>query len=183
LSGGNFHGQPLSLACDTLAIAIAQLANMSERRIENLMDSQQSGLPPFLTRAGGTNSGFMIAQVSAASLVSENKVLCHPASVDSIPTSANQEDFVSMGMHAARKASEVIENAETIIGIEMLAGAQAIDLRKDLAPGKGTEAAHRAIRAVIPTMQADRFLGADILKIREHLNVIVDAVEDAVGSI
>ena len=185
LSGGNFHGQPLSLACDTLAIAIAQLANISERRIENLMDSSQSGLPPFLAPQSGLNSGFMIAQVTAAALVSENKVLCHPASVDSIPTSANQEDFVSMGTFAARKALEVVENAETVIGIELLAGCQAIDFRQNLSPGAGTSIAHQMIRKHVPTMTHDRLLMTDIEKIQNLIrkNIIVDTVEAAIGSL
>ena len=185
LSGGNFHGQPISLACDTMAIAMAQLANISERRLENLMDPVQSGLPPFLASESGTNSGFMIAQVTAAALVSENKVLCHPASVDSIPTSANQEDFVSMGTHAARKALEVIENVETIIGIELLAGCQALDFRKDLRPGKGTEPAYTTIRQNIPPMHRDRLLQKDINKIKNLItsNEIVEAVEKSIGSL
>ncbi|NOY59457.1 MAG: histidine ammonia-lyase [Calditrichaeota bacterium] len=185
LSGGNFHGQPISLACDTMAIAIAQLANISERRLENMMDPAQSGLPPFLATESGTNSGFMMAQVTAAALVSENKVLSHPASVDSIPTSANQEDFVSMGTHAARKAMEVVENAETVIGIELLAGCQAMDFRQDLAPGKGTGPAYRVIRENIPTMQKDRLLQKDIEKIKELVRkgAIEKAVEDSIGSL
>ncbi len=185
ISGGNFHGQPVSLASDTLAIAAAQLANISERRLENLMDPVQSGLPPFLAMESGTNSGFMIAQVTAAALVSENKVLCHPASVDSIPTSANQEDFVSMGAYASRKALEVIENCEIIIGIELLAGCQAMDLRTDLAPGAGTGPAYRVIRQHIPPMPHDRLLHADI-QTMHHLvrqNVIVEAAEANIGAL
>jgi histidine ammonia-lyase len=183
LSGGNFHGQPVSSACDTLAIAVTQLAGISERRLENLMDSNQSGLPPFLAAESGVNSGFMIAQVTAAALVSENKVLCHPASVDSIPTSANQEDFVSMGAHAARKALEVVENSETVIGIELLAGCQAIDFRENLKPGNGTSVAYNTIREFIPTMRHDRLLQHDIKKIKYLVkeNVIVDKVQAAVG--
>jgi histidine ammonia-lyase len=183
LSGGNFHAQPLSIACDTLAIAMAQLANISERRLENLMDQNQSGLPPFLAIESGKNSGYMIAQVTAAALVSENKVLCHPASVDSIPTSANQEDFVSMGTHAARKALEVVENAETIIGIELLAGCQALDFRKNLKPGKGTGPAYKTIRRHIPSMTKDRLLQKDISQIRYLIRSgdIVRAVEKTIG--
>jgi histidine ammonia-lyase len=185
LSGGNFHGQPISLASDTMAIAVAQLANISERRLENLMDPVQSGLPPFLALESGTNSGYMIAQVTAAALVSENKVLCHPASVDSIPTSANQEDFVSMGTHAARKALEVVQNSETIIAIELLAGCEATDLRGDLKSGKGTGAAYRFIRQHIPSMKRDRLLHQDIERM-VHLiqsDAIVTAVEHAVGTL
>ncbi len=183
LSGGNFHGQPISTACDVLAIAVAQLANISERRLENLMDTNQSGLPPFLATRSGINSGFMIAQVTAAALASENKVLCHPASVDSIPTSANQEDFVSMGAHAARKALEVVENSETVIGIELLAGCQAMDFREKLQPGNGTSPAYQIIREHIPTMQKDRLLKNDIERIRQLLKFgsIIQKVEAAVG--
>ncbi len=183
LSGGNFHGQPISSACDTLAIAVTQLAGISERRLENLMDSNQSGLPPFLAPESGVNSGFMIAQVTAAALVSENKVLCHPASVDSIPTSANQEDFVSMGAHAARKAVEVVENAETVIGIELLAGCQAIEFRENLKPGNGTFVAYNTLREHIPTMKHDRLLQHDINQVKNLVkkNVIVDRVQAAIG--
>ncbi|MBN1480303.1 histidine ammonia-lyase [candidate division KSB1 bacterium] len=185
LSGGNFHGQPISLACDTLAIAVAQLANISERRLENLMDPHQSGLPPFLATRSGLNSGYMMAQVTAAALVSENKVLCHPASVDSIPTSANQEDFVSMGTHAARKALEVVENAETVIGIELLAGCQAIEFRQNLSAGKGTSVAYAAIREHISTLQHDRLMKNDIEKIIQLIkqNLVVHRVEAAIGSL
>lgn len=185
LSGGNFHGQPISLACDTMTMAVAQLANISERRLENLMDPVQSGLPPFLALESGTNSGYMIAQVTAAALVAENKVLSHPASVDSIPTSANQEDFVSMGTHASRKALEVVQNSETIIAIELLAGCQATDLRGDLCSGTGTGAAYRLIRQHIPSMEQDRLLHLDI----EHMvrliqsDAIVAAAETAVGTL
>lgn len=185
LSGGNFHGQPVSLACDTLAIAIAQLANISERRLENLMDPVQSGLPPFLAAESGTNSGFMIAQVTAAALVSENKVLTHPASVDSIPTSANQEDFVSMGAWASRKALEVVENSETVLGIELLAGCQAMDTRQGLEPGQGTGIAWRHIRRRIPSMPRDRLLHEDMVTITRMVreNSIVQAVEAAIGAL
>ena len=183
LSGGNFHGQPISTACDVLAIAVAQLANISERRIENLMDTSLSGLPPFLATKSGINSGFMIAQVTAAALVSENKVLCHPASVDSIPTSANQEDFVSMGAHAARKALEVVENAEIVIGIELLAGCQAIDFRAKLQPGAGTNPAFHIIREHIPTLHKDRLLKNDIEQIRDLVitGQIIQSVEAVIG--
>ncbi|HNR66539.1 MAG TPA: histidine ammonia-lyase [bacterium] len=183
LSGGNFHGQPISLAADVLAIALAQLANISERRLENLLDPVQSGLPPFLASESGTNSGFMIAQVTAAALVSENKVLSHPASVDSIPTSANQEDFVSMGTHAARKAFEVLDHAETIIGIELLAGCQAIDFRQKMQPGRGTRIAYQTIRMAIPTLQRDRLFHTDLLAIKNLIrsNRIVERVEEEIG--
>ena len=142
LSGGNFHGQPLALACDFLGIAIAELANISERRIERLVNPQLSGLPAFLIEDGGLNSGFMIAQYAAASLVSENKVLAHPASVDSIPTSANKEDHVSMGSIAARKCRDIVANTEDVIAIELLCAAQGIDLFTNVKAGDGTLAAY-----------------------------------------
>ncbi|NDY70669.1 histidine ammonia-lyase [Desulfobacter hydrogenophilus] len=185
LSGGNFHGQPLALACDFLGIAIAELANISERRIERLVNPQLSGLPAFLVKDTGLNSGFMIAQYVAASLVSENKVLAHPASVDSIPTSANKEDHVSMGAIAARKCRDIVENTEQVIAIELLCGAQAIDMFTNLKAGKGTMAAYETIRSKVPCMTKDRFLAADIAVVRKllHSGRIVRAVEDAVGKL
>ncbi|MBN2000671.1 histidine ammonia-lyase [candidate division KSB1 bacterium] len=185
ISGGNFHGQPVSLACDVLSIAISQLANISERRLENLMDTVQSGLPPFLATDSGKNSGFMIAQVTAASLVSENKVLCHPASVDSIPTSANQEDYVSMGAHAARKAMEVVENTETVLAIELLAGCQALDFRARLKHGAGTGAVYQTVRGNVETMTKDRLLHHDITRIKQLFenDTIIETVERTVGEL
>jgi len=185
LSGGNFHGQPLALACDFLGIAIAELANISERRVERLVNPQLSGLPAFLVKDTGLNSGFMIAQYVAASLVSENKVLAHPASVDSIPTSANKEDHVSMGAIAARKCRDIVENTEQVIAIELLCGAQAIDMFTNLKAGKGTMAAYETIRSKVPCMTKDRFLAADIAAVRTllHSGRIVKAVEDAVGKL
>jgi histidine ammonia-lyase len=185
VSGGNFHGQPLALACDFLGIAIAELANISERRVERLVNPQLSGLPAFLVKDTGLNSGFMIAQYVAASLVSENKVLAHPACVDSIPTSANKEDHVSMGATAARKCRDIVENTEQVIAIELLCGAQAIDMFTNLKAGKGTMAAYEAIRSKVPCMTKDRFLSADIAAVRTllHSGRIVRAVEDAVGKL
>jgi histidine ammonia-lyase len=185
LSGGNFHGQPLALACDFLGIAIAELANISERRVERLVNPQLSGLPAFLVQDTGLNSGFMIAQYVAASLVSENKVLAHPACVDSIPTSANKEDHVSMGATAARKCRDIVENSEQVIAIELLCGAQAIDTFTNLKAGKGTMAAYETIRSKVPCMTQDRFLSADIAAVRTllHSGRIVRAVEDAVGKL
>ena len=137
VSNGNFHGQPLAFALDALAMAVAELANISERRVEQLVNpSLSDGLPPFLTSDGGLNSGFMIPQYVAASLVSENKVLCHPASVDSIPTSAGQEDHVSMGNAAGLKAWQVLANAERALAIELLAGAQGVEFLAPLEPGR-----------------------------------------------
>ncbi|HCY83738.1 MAG TPA: histidine ammonia-lyase [Desulfobacteraceae bacterium] len=185
LSGGNFHGQPLALACDFLGIAIAELANISERRIERLVNPQLSGLPAFLVEDGGLNSGFMIAQYAAASLVSENKVIAHPASVDSIPTSANKEDHVSMGAVAARKCRDIVENVEEVIAIELLCGAQAIDLFTNLKAGDGTIAAYETIRKEVDYMTEDRFLSADIAKVKALLRSgeIVRAVEEKVGTL
>ena len=162
ISAGNFHGEPLALPADYLAIAVAELANIAERRIERLVNPQLSGLPAFLTVQGGLNSGFMIAQYTAASLVSENKVLAHPASVDSIPSSANQEDHVSMGTIAARKLRQVISNAQNVLGIEFLAACQAIDLQTDGALSPATESAHQLLREQVATLTHDRIMYPDI---------------------
>lgn len=163
LSGGNFHGQPLALALDFLAIALAELAGIAERRVERLLNPALSHLPAFLSPNGGVNSGLMIAQYTAAALVSENKVLAHPASVDSIPTSANQEDHVSMGNIAARKAREVLYNATRVLAIEAICAAQAVDLAAPAAAlGRGTAAAHACLRQVVPPLGDDRCLAADL---------------------
>jgi histidine ammonia-lyase len=166
VSGGNFHGQPVALALDVLAIAVSHLAAISERRVEQLVNPSLSGLPPFLAPRTGLDSGFMIAQVTSASLVSENKVLCHPASVDSIPSSAGREDHVSMGMAAALKARQVVEHVSTCLAIELLVAAQAIDLRAPLRPAARVGEAHRRIRAAVPRLEADRELHADIEAVR-----------------
>jgi histidine ammonia-lyase len=158
LSGGNFHGQPVAQAMDFLAIAIAELGSIAERRVERLVNPALSGLPPFLTKEGGLNSGMMIAQYTAASLVSENKVLCHPASVDSIPSSANQEDHVSMGTTAARKARQVVDNVTRVIGIELLLAGQAIDFRGAEHLGAGTGRAYRLLRSEVGFMEKDEIL-------------------------
>ncbi len=185
LSGGNFHGQPLALACDFLGIAISELANISERRIERLVNPQLSGLPAFLIEDGGLNSGFMIAQYAAASLVSENKVLAHPASVDSIPTSANKEDHVSMGSIAARKCRDIVANTEEVIAIELLCAAQGIDLFTNVKAGDGILAAYEVIRSKVDYMKEDRILSTDIAKVKSLLEggSIVKAVEDKVGKL
>ncbi len=185
LSGGNFHGQPLALACDFLSIAIAELASISERRIERLVNPQLSGLPAFLVEDGGLNSGFMIAQYAAASLVSENKVLAHPASVDSIPTSANKEDHVSMGAIAARKCRDIVANTEEVIAIELLCAAQAIDLFTNVKAGDGTLAAYEVIRTKVGYMKEDRLLSSDIAKVKKLLEdgIIVEAVENSIGKL
>ncbi|MEW5723732.1 MAG: histidine ammonia-lyase, partial [Thermodesulfobacteriota bacterium] len=162
LLGGNFHGQPVALAADFLCLALAELANVSERRIERLVNPQLSGLPAFLVENSGLNSGFMIAQYTAAALVSENKTLSHPACVDSIPTSANKEDHVSMGTISARKARAVLENTQHVIAIELLCGCQAMDLLTHGRPGLGTEAAYQTVREVIPRLDGDRPLYPDI---------------------
>lgn len=163
LTGGHFHGQPVALAMDFLGIALAELANISERRVERLVNATYSnGLPMFLSEEGGLNSGYMVAQYTAASLVSENKVLAHPSSVDSIPTSAGQEDHVSMGTTAARKAVNICDNAERVLAIELLCAAQAIDFREGLRPGVGSNAAYQAIRRTIPHLGADRVVAKDI---------------------
>lgn len=166
-SGGNFHGQPMALPFDFLGIAVAELANVSERRIERLVNPALSGLNAFLTENGGLNSGFMIAQYSAASLVSENKVLAHPASVDSIPSSANQEDHVSMGTIAARKAASIVYNTSYVLAIELLCAAQAIDLEKSQEKlGRCAKKVYDAIRKIVPYMDKDRVLNVDIEAVR-----------------
>lgn len=162
LSGGNFHGQPLALALDVMAIAMTQLAGISERRIEKLTNFHWSQLPAFLTGHSGLNSGFMMAQVTAAALVSENKVLAHPASVDSIPTSASKEDYVSMGMAGALKLRQVVRNVEHVLAIELLAASQAVDLLAPLKPGKRARIAHRLVRSVSQALKRDRPLAPDI---------------------
>jgi histidine ammonia-lyase len=163
VSNGNFHGQPLAFALDALAMAASELASISERRIERLVNPTLSeGLPAFLTTDGGLNSGFMIPQYVAASLVSENKSLCHPASVDSIPTSAGQEDHVSMGNASGLKAWQVLANAERVLAIELLAAAQGVEFLAPLEPGVGAHAAREAVRALSPRVDDDRPLAADI---------------------
>jgi histidine ammonia-lyase len=174
LSGGNFHGQPIAIALDLAAIAAAELADISERRVEQLLNpALNTGLTPFLAPHSGLTSGFMIAQVVSSALVSENKILCHPASVDSIPTSANKEDHVSMGSIAARKLAQVVENVAGSLAIELLVAAQGVDQRAPLKPAPGVAAAHRAIRARVPTLDDDRALYRDIAVVRE----IVDSGE------
>lgn len=163
ISGGNFHGQPMAFAADFMAIAIAELANISERRTERLVNPQLSGLPGFLTENGGLHSGFMITQYVAASIVSENKVLCHPASVDSIPSSANQEDHVSMGTTATRKLRTVVGNTAKVLAIEYLAAAQAIEFGTGEL-GAGTGRAYQQLRNVIPRLTEDREMHPDLAR-------------------
>jgi len=162
LSGGNFHGEPVAFAADQLALAIAEIGALSERRIALLIDATLSGLPPFLTSASGVNSGFMVAHVTAAALASENKSLAHPASVDSLPTSANQEDHVSMATFAARRLGDMAENTAGIVAIELLAAAQGIDFRRPRKSSGALEAAHAIVRGVAPHLDGDRFLALDI---------------------
>jgi histidine ammonia-lyase len=168
ISGGNFHGEPLAFALDFIAIALSVLAGISERRIERLVNPALSeGLPPFLAPGAGLNSGFMLPQVTAAALVSENKVLAHPASVDSITTSGNKEDYVSMGMTAAIKLKRVVENTRNVLAIEAMAVAQALDFLAPLKSSKRGQAAQSAIRSVCPTMEKDRLMYTDLARIAD----------------
>ncbi len=185
LLGGNFHGQPVALAMDFLGIAVAELADISERRIERLVNPMLSGLPAFLVDDGGLNSGFMLAQYTAAALVSENKVFCHPASIDSIPTSANKEDHVSMGTISARKCRNIVCNAEDVIAIELLCAAQALDLFTNMKPGEGTLAAYQIIRKAVPHLEKDRILSTDFVAVKQLMRSgkILNAVEKQVGEL
>jgi histidine ammonia-lyase len=186
LSNGNFHGQPLGFALDALAMAVSELSNISERRTERLVNPALSdGLPAFLAPDGGLNSGFMIPQYVAASLVSENKALCHPASVDSIPTSAGQEDHVAMGNASGLKAWQVLANAESVVAIELLAGAQAVEFLAPLAPGAATEAARRFVRSLSPRVREDRPLHEDIAAVAAAVREgsLVASVEEEGGEL
>jgi len=170
LSGGNFHAEPVAFAADNLALAVAEIGALSERRIALLIDATLSGLPPFLVRDGGVNSGFMIAHVTAAALASENKMLAHPASVDSLPTSANQEDHVSMATFAARKLSDLAENTATILAIELLAAAQGVDLRAPHVTSDKLQRVMREIRKRVPHYDIDHYLAPDIASMTEAVN-------------
>jgi histidine ammonia-lyase len=186
LSCGNFHGQPVAHACDSLAAASVGLASISERRLYRLLDPKSSnGLPPFLVPEAGINSGFMVCQYTAASLVSESKSLAHPATVDSITSSAGQEDHVSMGMIAARHARECVRNAETVVALEVLAAAQACDLRAPLRPSAATAAAVRAVRAIVAPLDRDRELKPDVDAAIELVSsgALVEAVEREIGAL
>ena len=167
LSGGNFHAEPVAFAADNLGLAVAEIGALSERRIALLIDATLSGLPPFLVRDGGVNSGFMIAHVTAAALASENKLLAHPASVDSLPTSANQEDHVSMATFAARKLGEISANTANILAIELLAAAQGVDLRAPIVTSQRLQGVMREIRARVPHYDIDRYLAPDIAAMTE----------------
>jgi len=186
VSNGNFHGQPVAFALDALAMAVSELANISERRVERLVNPNLSdGLPAFLTTDGGLNSGFMIPQYVAASLVSENKSLCHPASVDSIPTSAGQEDHVSMGNASGLKAWQIVANSERALAIELLAGAQAVEFHAPLEPGVGGRAARAAVRELSPRLRDDRSLAGDIEAVAAAIRdgSLVAAVEAESGEL
>jgi histidine ammonia-lyase len=186
ISQGNFHGQPLAIALDTLAIALAEIANISERRIERMLNPALSeGLPAFLTRRGGLNSGFMITQYVAASLVSENKVLAHPASVDSIPTSAGQEDHVSMGATSAIHLWQVCANVERVLAVELLAGAQALGFLAPLAPSAPVAALREHVRRLSPAVEEDRPLAGDIEAVAGAVRdgSLIGAVEDVFGAL
>ena len=182
ISCGNFPGQPLALALDYLGIAVSELADISERRIERLVDPSLSNLPPFLTEEGGLNSGYMITQYAAAALVSENKVLSHPASVDSIPTSANQEDHVSMGTISAFKCAEIIKNVRSVLAIELMCASQGLDFIQ-LKPGDGVEEAYRIIRERIPTLTHDRVMAYDLQKTVDLIScdALIRSVENKTG--
>jgi len=167
ISGGNFHGQPVAFALDFAGISAAEIANISERRIEQLVNPHlSSGLPAFLSEDSGLNSGYMMAQVSAAALVSENKILAHPASVDSIPSSAGREDHVSMGVHAADKLQRIVDNVRNVLAIELLCASQGVDLRAPHKPAPGLAAAHAAVRAKVPHLGTDRPVYRDIAAVR-----------------
>lgn len=186
ISGGNFHGQPIALPMDFFGIAVAELGSISERRVSRMVDKNLSnGLPPFIIADSGVNSGFMISQYTAAAVVSENKTLAHPASVDSIPTSANQEDHVSMGYWASLKGTRILKNVQKVLGIEILSACQGIDFSLPLLPGKGTKAAYDRVREEIPYIEKDVFLyplmDQAISMVRS--GAIVDAVEKEIGEL
>ncbi|MBX9692582.1 MAG: aromatic amino acid lyase, partial [Cyanobacteria bacterium] len=205
ISGGNFHGQPIALVMDYMAMALSELGNISERRTERLVNpSLSNGLPPFLTLEGGLNSGFMIAQYTAAALVSENKCICHPASVDSIPTSANQEDHVSMGTISARKARNVATNLKNILAIELLCATQALDLRngrlssekaqvlgphgietKGKRAGDGVASAYEFVRRHITMLEEDRLIHDDINAAQRLIEsgALLEHVESEIGTL
>mgnify|MGYP000931721980 FL=1 len=183
ISAGNFHGQPVALALDFLGIALAEVGNISERRVERLVNPQLSGLPPFLAKNSGINSGYMIVQYTAASLVSENKVLAHPASVDSIPTSANQEDHVSMGSISARKLGGILANVQNIVAIEILCACQALEFRDRSKLAPATRAVYELVREHVAPLDADRFLEPEIKLVRDLVvsGQVLEVVENTIG--
>jgi histidine ammonia-lyase len=183
LNCGNFHGEPVAFALDLLGIVISELGGISERRIEKLINPALSGLPPFLTTEGGLHSGLMMVQVSAAALASENKILAHPASVDSIPTSADKEDHVSMGVIAARKGRDIARNVEHILAMELLCASQGLEFLLPLQPGIGTKEVYRVVREKVPPIRGDRRFSEDIKKIQLLLESgeLLKRVEKVVG--
>lgn len=185
LSGGNFHGEPVAIAADVLAIALAELGSISERRVERLVNPALSGLPAFLTPKGGLQSGLMIGHVTAAALVSENKVLAHPASVDSIPTSANKEDHVSMGVGAAHKAARVTQNVRRVLAVEALAACQGLEFRRPLQSAVPLEAVHALVRTRVPPYDEDRYLAPEIEAVAEMLRegALLAAAEACCGTL
>jgi histidine ammonia-lyase len=185
LSGGNFHAQPVALAADFLKVAVSELASISERRIENLVNPDLSGLPPFLAPGSGLNSGLMIAHVTAAALVSENKVLAHPASVDSIPTSAGKEDHVSMAAHAARQARQVVDNATYVLAIELMAAFHGLALERELKAGAGVEAVREVLNDVLSPLDQDHVLSGEIEAVARLIRdgTLLEAVESRVGAL
>jgi histidine ammonia-lyase len=185
LNCGNFHGEPVAFALDLLGIVVSELGGISERRIEKLINPALSGLPAFLTTEGGLHSGLMMVQVSAAALASENKVLAHPASVDSIPTSADKEDHVSMGTIAARKGRDIVKNVEHILAMELLCATQGLEFLLPLQPGIGIKEAYRVVREKIPPIRGDRRLSEDIKKIQLLIESgeLLDRVEKVVGGL
>ena len=185
ISGGNFHGQPMAMAMNFFGIAAAEFASISERRVARLVDHKLSDLPPFLVSDSGVNSGFMIPQYTAAAIVSENKVLAHPSVVDSIPTSANQEDHVSMGGYSARKGRQILDNTNRVIAVEMVNAAQGMDFRAPLKPGKGSGAAFKEFRKHVPFYDKDQFMQPLLLKSLELVEngTVVKAVEEAIGEL
>lgn len=185
VSGGNFHGQHIAIALDLFAISMTKISSVSERRINRLMDPSLSGLPAFLAKEGGLNSGYMIAQYTAAHLVSENRIFSTPASIDSIPVSANQEDVVSMGMTSASKATDILENTKVILGTELLCASQAIDKNVYHSLGSGTKAAFKSIRKKVPELKKDRKVYIDVKKVCSMIddNSILDKVETVSGKL
>ncbi len=185
VSGGNFHGEAIALVMDYLAMGMSEVANICERRIEKMMNPSFSDLPAFLTKNSGLNSGLMIAHVTAAALVSENKILCHPASVDSVPTSTDKEDHVSMGVTSGRKLLEVIENVKNVLAIEFLCNTQALDFQRPLKTSKALEAVYECIRKHVPTIDEDRIFYKDMNNILKLINneSIIAAVENKIGEL
>ena len=183
VSGGNFHGEALALAMDYLALGLAEFSNISERRIEKMMNPVFSELPAFLANKPGLESGMMIAQVTAAALVSENKVHCHPASVDSIPTSTDKEDHVSMGVTCGHKLEKVVDNLKSVLSIELLCASHALEFHRPLKTSPALEAAVQVIRKIVPPMKEDRVLYRDIHAVKKSLDLILEAVEKQVGGL